>query len=183
MLAQPEIDEEMKHISERERSVDKMSLTHSLLASSCVSYVWAGWHLNCSGPCQSMAPSPLRLSTGLPTHEELYMVKKIKKLKNPHSNLGRELSDSARSERRQKGLRAESQVTGDGDLQCCFIWSNLSGIAQSFQKAPTNHSSWVWCPFARAFWKKLVVIFTSEKVATQKADYEETSSGISIPVF
>jgi len=35
----------------------------------------------------------------------------------------------------------------------------------------------------RAFLKKLVVIFTGEKVATQKADYEETSSGISIPVF
>jgi len=65
---------------------------------------------------------------------------KKKKLKYPYPLQGRELSDPARSERRQKGQRAESQVTGDGDSQCCFIWSNLSGIVESFQKAPTNHS-------------------------------------------
>lgn len=75
MLAQPETDEEMKHVSEIERSVDKTSLTHSLQASSCVSCVRVGWHLNCSGPCHSMAPSPLKLGTGLPTQGKLDMIK------------------------------------------------------------------------------------------------------------
>lgn len=147
------------NITEGERSADKTSLTHSLQAPSCVSCVQAGWHLSCSGPSHSMAPSLLRLGTGLPTQGELDMVKKKKKLKNPYPLQGRELSDPARSERRQKGQRAESQVTGDGDSQCCFIWSNLSGIVESFQKAPTNHSLWVWCPFAskvwESFWKNL----------------------------